>query len=315
MEELQNKKRKNRLTLFLLVIFGILICFLSYSLWQENKEKTEIIKEIEILKKDSKGDLDKEREKVLEEIALNDKLDNLIDQHQNLLDDYDIQNEDLLKQDSVINQLKKEIEDLLNTKKDLKKARQKIETLKLISRKYIANIDSLLTVNGALIFAKDSVVKVNQNINWKNYQLNKKNKKLSEKVSKGSVLDLKIGKIEIIRYRNSGNEAKTKRAKKVQKIRTNFTVAANQISDPEMKTVYMQIINENGELIRGNELYKTIVANSAVECTSASDFEYNNIEMEHWIEWERVQILLPGTYLVNLIIEGNISAQTTLILE
>ena len=314
MEELQNKKRKNRLTLFLLVIFGILIWFLAYSLWQENKEKTEIIKEIEILKTETKENLYKERERVLEEIALNDKLDNLIEKHQNLLDDYDIQNEDLLKQDSVINQLKKEIEYLLDTKKDLQEAREKIEALKDISRRYVKNIDSLLRVNGALIFEKDSVVKVNQNINWKNYQLNKKNKKLAEKVSKGSVLDLQIKKddIEIIYYRSTGKKKYTDRAKKVQKIRTNFTVAANQISDAEMKTVYMQIINENGELIQGNELQKTIVADSTVECTSAGDFEYNNIEMTHCLEWERVQVLLSGTYLVNLIIEGNIPAQTTL---
>ena len=315
MEELQNKKRKNRLTLFLLVIFGILIWFLAYSLWQENKEKTEIIKEIEILKTETKENLYKERERVLEEIALNDKLDNLIEKHQNLLDDYDIQNEDLLKQDSVINQLKKEIEYLLDTKKDLQEAREKIEALKDISRRYVKNIDSLLRVNGALIFEKDSVVKVNKNINWKNYKLNKQNEKLTEKVSKGSVLKVLDVKIETKKYRSSGNEVNTRRANKVQKIRTCFTVSANQISDAETKTVYMQMINENGELIQGKELLKTIIADSTVEYTSASNFEYNNIKVTHCFEWERVQVLSPGIYLVNLIIEGNISAQTTLKLK
>jgi hypothetical protein len=123
------------------------------------------------------------------------------------------------------------------------------------------------------------------------------------------VLDVEI---EATRYRNTGREVVTTRANKAQKIRACFTVAANQISDAEMKTVYIQIINENGELIQGNELRKTIVADSTVECTSADDFEYNNIEMTHCLEWERVQVLLPGTYLVNLIIEGSIAAQTTL---
>ena len=309
MEELQNKKRKNRLTLFLIVIFGILICFLSYSLWQENQRRTE--REAEHAKELEKG-RKKEREKVLEEVSLNDKLDNLIDKHQNLLDDYDIQDQDLLQQDSVINQMKKEIEYLLDITKDLKEARQKIEVLKDISRRYVKNIDSLLRVNGALIFEKDSVVKVNQNINWKNYKLKKQNEKLSEKVSKGSVLEVLDIKIETKKYRSSGHEVNTKRANKVQKIRTCFTVSANQISDAETKTVYMQIFHENGELIQGKELLKTIVADSSVECTSAADFEYNNIEITHCFEWERVQILLSGTYLVNLIIEGNIAAQTTL---
>ena len=112
--------------------------------------------------------------------------------------------------------------------------------------------------------------------------------------------------------KKNGREVVTKYAKKAQKIRTCFAVAANPISDAEMKTVYMQITNENGELIQGNELPKTSVANSNVECTSASDFKYDNIEITHCFEWERVQVLLPGIYLVNLIIERNISAQITL---
>jgi hypothetical protein len=201
---------------------------------------------------------------------------------------------------------------LIRTKSDLKEVRKKIAALKDISKRYLANIDSLLVVNEVLTFEKDSVINVNKDINWKNYKLNKQNEKLTEKVSKGSVLEVLDIEIEAIRYRNTGREVVTTRANKMQKIRTCFTVAANQISDAEMKTVYMQIINENGELIQGKELQKTIVTDSIVEYTSAADFEYNNIEMTHCFEWERLQVLLPGTYLVNLIIEGSIAAQTTL---
>ena len=97
-------------------------------------------------------------------------------------------------------------------------------------------------------------------------------------MSKGAVLEVLDIEIEAIRYRNTGREIRTRYAKKMQKIRTYFTVAANQISDAEMKTVYMQIINENGELIQGNELQTTVVADSTVECTSVANFEYNNID-------------------------------------
>ena len=243
---------------------------------------------------------------------LRDELDDIIDEHDDLLDEYGELNKQLHEKDSLIQEQIAEIRNLIRTKSDLKEARRKIETLKSISKKYIANIDSLLAVNEVLAFEKDSVIKVNKNINWKNYKLNKQNADLSEKVSKGSVLEVLDVKIKGVYYRSTGNEKKTEKAKKVQKIRIYFTVAANQISDAETKTVYMQIINENGELIQGNELLKTVIADSTVECTSAADFEYNNIEMTHDFEWERVHVLLKGTYLVNLIIEGNIAAQTTL---
>ena len=233
---------------------------------------------------------------------LRDELDDLIDEHDDLLDEYGDLNEQLHEKDSMIQQQIAEIRNLIRTKSDLKD----------ISKRYLANIDSLLVVNEALTFEKDSVVNVNKDINWKNYKLNKQNEKLAEKVSKGSVLEVLDVEIESIRYRNTGREVVTTRANKVQKIRACCTVAANQISEAEIKTVYMQIINKNGELIQGNELQKTIVADSVIECTSAGDFEYNNIEMTHCFEWERVQVLLKGTYLFNFIIEGNIAAQTTL---
>ena len=243
---------------------------------------------------------------------LRDELDDLIDEHDDLLDEYGDLNEQLQEKDSVIQLQIAEIRNLIRTKSDLKEVRKKIAALKDISKRYLANIDSLLVVNEVLTFEKDSVINVNKDINWKNYKLNKQNEKLTEKVSKGSVLEVLDIEIEAIRYRNTGREVVTTRANKMQKIRTYFTVAANQISDAEMKTVYMQIINENGELIQGKELQKTIVTDSIVEYTSAADFEYNNIEMTHCFEWERVQVLLPGTYLVNLIIEGSIAAQSTL---
>ena len=294
-----------------MVLFtGIIILLITFLFFQQNRMGKQ--------KKRMEQEMQLKVQNIEEKNMLSDELDDLIDEHDDLLDEYSTLDEQLHEQlhenDSLIQQQIAEIRNLIRTKSDLKEARSKIETLKSISKRYIANIDSLLAVNGTLISLNDSVVKVNRNINWKNLELNKQNVDLSEKVSKGSVLDLQIKKddIEIIYYRSTGKERHTDRAKKVQKIRTHFTVAANQISVAEMKTVYMQIINENGELIQGNELHKTIVADSVVECTSASDFEYNNIEMEHWIEWERVQILLPGIYFVNLIIEGNIADKTTL---
>jgi len=179
-----------------------------------------------------------------------------------------------------------------------------------ISKRYLANIDSLLVLNGVLVLEKDSVVKVNKDINWKNYKLNKQNKKLADKVSKGSVLEVFGAEVKTIRYRSTGRELATRYAKKVQKIRTCFSVSANQISDAEIKTVYLQIVDGDGKLVLGTDAIITIVADSNYNCTSSSEFEYRNIEMTHCFEWERLQVLSTGMYQINLIIEGGIAAQT-----
>lgn len=281
----------------IILFFGIVVALIASLFFQQNKMEQQMQLKVQFIEQKN---------------MLRDELDDLIDEHDDLLDEYGDLNEQLHEKDSVIQHQIAEIRNLIRTKNDLSEARKKIAALKDISKRYLANIDSLLVVNEVLVLEKDSVVKVNKDINWKNYKLNKQNKKLAEKVSKGSVLEVFDLEIETIRYRSTGRELATKYAKKVQKIRTCFSVAANSISDAELKTIYFQVIDENGILVLGNDYCTTTVADSIINCTSLAKFEYNNVEMNNCFEWERIQVLLPGKYQINLIIEGSIAAQANL---
>ena len=240
---------------------------------------------------------------------LRDELDDLIDEHDNLLDEYGDLNNQLEDKDSIIQSQISEIRGLIRTKNDLKKAKEKIKILKSISARYLDNIDSLFLINEELILIKDSVIKVNKNINWKNYKLNKKNEELAEKVSKGSVLEFTDLDIKTKRYRNTGSEVVTRSAKKVQKIVFCFTVGANQISTAETKRVYMQLIHEETSLIKGIDSISSTLSDSIIDVTTFADFEYNNVASDFCFEWERVEKLESGNYLVKLIIEDRIVIQ------
>ena len=281
----------------IILFFGIVILFIASLFFQQNRMEQQMQLKVQFIEQKN---------------MLRDELDDLIDEHDDLLDEYGDLNEQLHEKDSVIQHQIAEIRNLIRTKSDLSEARRKIIALKDISKRYLANIDSLLFVTEVLVLEKDSVVKVNKDINWKNYKLNKQNKKLTEKVSKGSVLEVFDMEVETIRYRSTGRELVTRYAKKVQKIRTCFSVAANPISDAENKTIYLQIIDKDGVLVVGANELTTTVADSIFNCTSSAEFEYKNSEMTHCFEWERVQVLLPGKYQINLIIEGDIAAQTNL---
>ncbi len=243
---------------------------------------------------------------------LRDELDDLIDEHDELLDEYGDLNGQLHDKDSVIQNQIAEIRSLIRTKNDLIAARKKIAVLKDIAQRYLSNIDSLLVLNENLTIEKDSVIKVNKNINWKNYKLHKQNQKLAEKVSKGSVLELLDLNIEAIRYRGTGREVTTRFAKKVQKVRICFKIGANQISDSEEKIVFMQLIDANGGLIKGKENIEVNVSDSIFNCTASSVFSYQNVEVNNCFEWQRVQQLEGGNYLINLIIEGRVAGQKKL---
>jgi len=281
----------------IILFFGIVLLLIASLFFQQNKMEQQMQLKVQFIEQKN---------------MLRDELDDLIDEHDDLLDEYGDLNEQLHDKDSVIQHQIADIRNLIRTKSDLSEARRKITTLKDISKRYLANIDSLLVVNEVLVLEKDSVVKVNKDINWKNYKLNKQNKKLAEKVSKGSVLEVFDMEVETIRYRSTGRELVTKYAKKVQKVRTCFSVAANSISNAEVKTIYLQIIDKDGVLVSGAEALTIAVADSLFHCTSSAEFNYQNIEMTHCFEWERVQVLFPGKYHINLIIEGSIAAQTNL---
>jgi len=281
-----------------IILFGVLVViFIAVLSLQQNKMEQQMELKIQFIEQKN---------------MLRDELDDLIDEHDDLLDEYGELNEHLHEKDSIIQHQIAEIRNLIRTKSDLKEAQQKIAALKDISKRYLANIDSLLVLNETLTIEKDSVIKENKNINWKNYKLNKQNEKLAEKVNKGSVLELLSIDVEAVRYRSTGREVTTRFAKKVQKIRVCFSVGANQISDAETKEVYLQIINERGMLISGLEELNVEVNDSTFGCTSLAEFDYSNIEMESCFEWERIAQLEKGTYLLNLIIEGRVLGQTEL---
>ncbi len=281
----------------IILFLGIILVLIASLFFQQDKMEQEMRMNMQFIE---------------EKNMLRDDLDDLIDEHDGLLDEYGDLNGQLHEKDSLIQQQIAEIRNLIRTKSDLKEAKRKIKALQEISKKYIANIDSLLVVNQHLTIEKDSVVKVNKDINWRNYKLNKKNKQLAAKVNKGSVLEILDIGLETLRFRGTGKEVATRYAKKVQKVRLCFVLGANQIAEAEQKAVFFQLIDASGVIIEANEEQETLVGDSLVQYTGASNFKYENIEMDYCFEWERTQPLTSGAYTVNLIIEDRIAAQTTL---
>jgi hypothetical protein len=286
----ENKPKKKWLYILLVIIVGLVV----FLIFKEIKEKKQDAIRMQYIE---------------EKNALRDDLDDLIDEHDDLLDEYGNLNNQLEDDDSIIQNQIAEIRNLIRNKDDLTEARKKIAILKDIAKRYLYNIDSLLVMNENLTIEKDSVIQENKNINWKNYKLNKQNEKLVEKVSKGSVLEVLNVDVETVKYRATGREVPTRFAKKVQKVRICFTIGANQISDAEEKIVFMQLIDPNGGLIYGKENIEVNVSDSIFNCTNSSVFNYHNIEINNCLEWERVQQLESGNYLINLIIEGRVAGQ------
>ena len=291
-DEIKNSSRLK----WLFIVFAFIIFLLVLSLFFQ-KEQMQKQMDIKI-------------QFVEEKNQLRDELDDLIDEHDNLLEEYSGLGDQLQVQDSIIKQQISDIRGLLRKENDLKLAREKIDRLKEIAKRYVADIDSLLVINQKLTKQKDSVIRVNKDINWKNYKLNKQNIELEKKVSEGSILEISDLNVTTFRYRKSGRLLETSSAKKTQIIQVCFLVLQNTIAKKEIKNYYLQIIDPNSNVISSNDSIKYGVDSTTFLFTKKDSLFYDNTEQSICLDWQRINILQEGIYKVHLYVDERLSVKT-----
>jgi len=201
-----------------------------------------------------------------------------------------------------------EIKKLLRTKGQLQEARQKILRLKEISMKYVSAIDSLYTLNQSLQLENDSVRKANRLISNRNRTLEKNNQLLSERVYTASMLRLENIQIEGVYYRSSGREVVTTRASKIQNFSICYDVVENKVTDPGLKNMYVRIVGPRNNVLNvANKIQELNITNdSIVQYTVAYSFEYSNQKISECQLWTRGNVLKPGVYTFEFIIDGQV---------
>ena len=280
--------KNNKLIVLLFVVVTVLIFSLIYQ------------------KKTMEHQMDLKIQFIEQKNILRDELDDLIDEHDDLLEEYGDLNEQLFQKDSLIQQQIGEIRNLIRTKNDLKEARLKIENLKRIAQNYVKDIDSLYNVTERLSSEKDSVIKVNKDINWKNYKLNKTNIKLSEKVNMGSTLKIKDITVEPFRYRGTGKEVSTRSAAKTQTLRTCFYISANLIAEAGEKEVLLQFVNPENNILCSSD---TIISNNVL-FSARTTVDYKNQQLFVCLDWQRYVPLVEGNYIVKIYIDNVFTSET-----
>ena len=127
----------------------------------------------------------------------------------------------LSARDEEIKQKIAEIQKLINSGDavQLKKAKEELLQLRSMNQNYIAQFDSLKTVNKMLAMQNDTL---NANLNTATSQLDtmsRTNNMLSGKVAIASILKTTNVKVTGVRYKGNGKEVETNKAKNVQKIK------------------------------------------------------------------------------------------------
>ena len=252
--------------------------------------------------------------KLEEENNLRSELDDIIEQFDNSRDEIDNLNIDLDEKQSEIDNLKSEIRDLLNVKNDLKEAKKKIIILQNISKKYFAQLDSLLGKTEQLQLDLKGLEEENTVIKNKNKNLNSENTDLNARLEVGSILEISKIKLDKLKYGSHGQERKVIITKNIQVLRCCFTISANLIAKAEIKSVYIQYISPSGKLLQSSNTPEEAIfvyEDSTIHTTTYSEFNYQNNEIELCVDWERGDPLETGKYKILFFIEGRLVGKSS----
>ena len=98
-----------------------------------------------------------------------------------------------------------------------------------ISQKYVRQVDSLYTVNRELVAENERIREEFQAERRENSNLTRQKEELTNKVNQAATMKLYNYSAQAVRFKGGDKETSTDRANRAERIRIDFTVAANDL--------------------------------------------------------------------------------------
>jgi hypothetical protein len=205
---------------------------------------------------------------------------------------------------------KAKIEELLKNIKgkdwSINKLKKETESLRKIMKGFVVQIDSLNTLNKELRAEKEVVqgeLKTEKN---RTQNLTKENEGLTSKVTIASYLKTTGMKSYGVKVKSDNTGKENDRAKKIDKIRTEFSVLKNEITPPGEKWIYVRILSPDGKVLsEKTDDSNKFDFNGVKGLYSAKKLiNYQNQEMSVTIDWKKIDEFPLGEYNVEVYADG-----------
>ncbi len=292
-------KKKPSLWLFVSIILIIVCAILAWKLVTTTKEVTVLTEEKTVLN-DEKATMIAKLEKLQKEY------DQLSEENNGLTEMFEKEKAHVEK---LLNQIR-------NAEGSVAKYKNQVSQLEGRMKEYEEQIAKLKEENKALIednfeikTSLDSTVNENENLTAVNVDL-------TTKVNQGAVLtayDLDASGIKI----SNKKEIPTFKSKRAEKVRVSFTLGENTLTTPGQKDVYIRIADPSGKILSkgdGDELSFEFQGNK-LQYSIKENVTYQNKAVDMVMYWEKSAEFVPGTYTVDIFIDGNDIATTQFMFE
>jgi len=248
-------------------------------------------------------DLQQQSELVKEELA---------DEYNELVIDYEgfrmkISNDSLIAkletEQMKVQRLQEELRTVkaTNTKR-INELKKELETLRVILRNYVQQIDSLNRINEKLVSDNRQVTAKYQQATQTVSQLTKEKEQLTETVQLASKLDASNITVSGLNNKNKT----TDQIKKMVKIEVRFIINKNITAPPGEKTIYIRIMKPNDDVLVKSLSNVFVYEDKEINYSAKRTIEYEGEEYLVTIYWDIEEYLSPGTYRVDIFADGNL---------
>jgi hypothetical protein len=276
----------------LVVLIIILLSFCVYLIWQ-NLELQKTVEASEV----AHSEVSSERDRVKGD------LEEMLAQYEEMEANSEELSEELAAE-------KEKIEELLKQAKSknwtIHKLRKETETLRTIMKGYVVQIDSLNQVNGKLR-NENEVVKTELNSEKsKSKSLSEKNENLEGLVTVASYLKTTNLSSYGVKIKSNNTGKSTDRAKRVGKIRTEFTILKNDITTSGKKWIYIRILTPDGKVLseKTDDNNKFDFNGVRGLFSSKKQIDYKNQQQTLTIDWVKTSDFPIGEYNVEVYSDG-----------
>lgn len=187
---------------------------------------------------------------------------------------------------------------------ELAKAQEDVKQLRYFVTKYTADIEELKKQNTDLTTERDTLRTNLTTVAAKASDLEKQNQDLNTKVQVASAL--KLGGINIVGYKvkSNGKESDETKAKNVNKLKINFTVAGNAVAAKGSHDIFFRIIDPSGNLITATDGGTFTADGTELQATYRTSIDFNDDGKTYPVEWMSQQPFQKGTYTVIMYADG-----------
>jgi len=298
--QMENQNTENKSKGKIWIILFVLSALFNVYQWRNHQTTTEVFEITRDSLVTARVDVEKELGATIEELnkykGINENLDSLLVEANAKIDEQKTRIQKLLRSES-------------NSATLNKKLLAELESLKKLRDEYLDKIDTLMVENQKLKEDNSQLTGTVETLS----------KNLEATVNTASVLKSEYFKISSFKKKGNGKYTSTALSKRTNKLDVCFTVLENKIAKAGEKNVYLRIIEPGGKVMGNRSSGSTTItlpSGEEVMCTSVSSLRYENANVENCMSYEEPErIFGPGTYLIEVYIDGNLSGATSYILR